>query len=106
MNYNYYMHYIKETNPEVLQERMAKALSYARGGQCDGAHHKAWSIDQIVRALLGCEEVTHEARMYNGQGYIRTEQAASRDYVEFIDEFEEPDPETGEKVYEWELGVE
>jgi hypothetical protein len=25
----------------------------ARYGQIDGAHHKAWVIDQMVRALLG-----------------------------------------------------
>lgn len=33
---------------------MEEALDIAmRYGQTDGAHHKAWVIDQMVRALLG-----------------------------------------------------
>ena len=34
--------------------RIAKALNVAgRFGGIDGDHHKAWVIDQMVRALLG-----------------------------------------------------
>lgn len=37
------------------ERRIAWALECARRyGQTDGAHHKAWVIDQMVRALLGC----------------------------------------------------
>lgn len=37
-----------------LQERIDKALNIAlQYGQIDGAHHKAWVIDQIVRVLAG-----------------------------------------------------
>lgn len=33
--------------------QIAKALTLAkRYGQIDGAHHKAWVIDQMVRALM------------------------------------------------------
>lgn len=36
------------------QERIAAALEVARDyGQTDGAHHKAWVIDQMIRKLLG-----------------------------------------------------
>jgi hypothetical protein len=34
--------------------RIAKALFLASSyGSIDGAHHKAWVIDQMVRALIG-----------------------------------------------------
>lgn len=35
-------------------QRIAKALGLAlQYGQIDGAHHKTWVIDQMVRALTG-----------------------------------------------------
>jgi hypothetical protein len=35
-------------------EKITAALNIAiRYGQTDGAHHKAWVIDRIVRALAG-----------------------------------------------------
>jgi len=99
-------HLINENNPEVLKERIVKALKEAREGQVDGAHHKAWSIDQMVRYLLGCERVVHEAHMLNGQLYMREELAPNLEYLEFVEEFEQTDEETGEKCYEWEVGIE
>ena len=37
-------------------DRIARALELAvRYGGIDGAHHKAWVIDQMVRALVGNE---------------------------------------------------
>ena len=36
-------------------ERITKALAIAFAyGEIDGAHHKMWVIDQMVRALTGC----------------------------------------------------
>lgn len=43
-------------------KRISAALAIARAdGQIDGAHHKAWVIDQMVRALTGglYEEFVH-----------------------------------------------
>ena len=38
-------------------EKINKALEIAwKFSQIDGAHHKAWAIDQMVRALCGDEE--------------------------------------------------
>ena len=38
----------------LLQEAMMDALGFASlYGQTDGAHHKAWVIDQMVRCLTG-----------------------------------------------------
>lgn len=43
---------MKKCSPE--QERIDKALEIAwQFSQIGGEHHKAWSIDQMVRALLG-----------------------------------------------------
>lgn len=40
--------------PQPVARPIADALRIAeRYGQTDGAHHKAWVIDQMVRALLG-----------------------------------------------------
>lgn len=48
----------KPTVPVIdTNEKINKALEIAwRFSQIDGAHHKAWTIDQIVRALCGNEE--------------------------------------------------
>lgn len=40
-----------------VDERINNALEIAwEYSQIDGAHHKAWTIDQMVRALCGDEE--------------------------------------------------
>lgn len=42
---------------EPATERINKALEIAwEYSQIDGAHHKSWSIDQMVRALFETEE--------------------------------------------------
>ena len=44
-----------------MEERIKKALKIAwRYGQIDGSVHKAWVIDQMVRALCGDEEAYKE----------------------------------------------
>lgn len=66
------------TNPEDrIGEAVAVALSYR---QIDGAHHKMWVIDQMVRKLLGPEP-----------------------YEQMVREYEETQ-EDGEPMYEWETG--
>ena len=40
-----------------MDKRIEEALNIAWSyGQIDGAHHKTWVIDQMVRALCGSEE--------------------------------------------------
>ena len=63
-----------------LSERVAKALEIAvEYGGIDGAHHKTWVIDQIVRTLA-CER-----------------------YDEFVKQA--CDGEDGPDTYEWDTGV-
>ena len=61
-------------------ERISKALEIAfQYSQIDGEHHKAWAIDQMVRALLG-------------DGY----EAWVKNYKH--------DDETGDE-YDWDVGI-
>ncbi len=38
-----------------MEEKIVVALYIAKWGSIDGAHHKMWVIDQMVRALAGDE---------------------------------------------------
>ena len=61
------------------EERIALALVAARDGGIDGAHHKMWVIDQMVRALTGP----------NYERWVRA-------YC---------DGEDGPDTYEWDTGI-
>lgn len=65
------------TDPETLLRRVENAL--AEVSCIDGAHHKQWIIDQMVRVLTGPE------------------------YGQWVKEYEQAD-ENGEKMYEWDTG--
>lgn len=61
-------------------KRIEKALDFAWCyGQIDGAYHRLWVIDQMVRALLGEEE-----------------------YKKWVERYEAPD---GEDYWEWDIGI-
>jgi len=61
-------------------ERIQKAIDIAiRYGQIDGTHHKAWVIDQMVRALTG------------------------EQYVGIVSAFK--DGEDGPETYDWDEGI-
>lgn len=52
------------------EEKIAKAVEIAwRVGNTDGAHHKQWGLDQILRVLLGDEyekaAANHEAGFWD-----------------------------------------
>lgn len=51
-------------NPDILA-----ALDIAHMGSYDGAHHKQWVIDQMVRQLCGCPFVEMTAIDYRGCAY-------------------------------------
>lgn len=63
-----------------LQDRIDAALDTAfHYGQTDGAHHKAWVIDQMVAALMG------------------------PDYQRWVEDYR--DGEDGPNTYEWDEGI-
>jgi hypothetical protein len=66
-------------------KRADAALDIAmRSGGVDSAHHKAWVIDQMIRALLGYDEDT-------------------KHYDAFIKEHN--NGEDGPDTYEWDVGI-
>jgi len=68
--------YCPEPPYNMIHKALEIAFSY---GQIDGAHHKTWAIDQMVRALTG-------------DGY----DAWIKEYENEVD---------GEKEYEWDTGI-
>jgi len=71
---------VKAEKPENnAEDRIKAALDTAfQYGQVDGAHHKAWVIDQMVRCLLG------------------------DDYEKFVEKYQEP---FDGDYYEWDEGI-
>lgn len=67
-----------------MEERVRKALDIAwQYSQIDGAHHKAWAIDQMVRALCGTEE----------------------EYKNWVAKYEEPQSNEPDDYYAWDVGI-
>ncbi len=50
---------------QAIGEAIAIAEEF---GQTDGAHHKAWVIDQMVRALVGVDYEVWRAAYETGDG--------------------------------------
>lgn len=86
-------------------ERIEKALSIAVAyGGIDGAHHKDWVIDQMVRALTGCEMETLTKTSCGGnEPYTYTVQSESEDYIALVKEA--CNGEDGPQTYHWETGI-
>ncbi len=67
-----------------------------RFGGIDGAHHKQWVLDQIVRALTGCP-VTR----LHGNGF--KELGENEEYRNWV--AEHCDGNEGPETYEWDTGI-
>lgn len=79
--------------PDTPETRMARALYYAdRYGYIDGAHHKQWVIDQMVRSLTGCPYEDRTGTDVHGTAYEYQVQGESDEYREWLgdddDEFD------------------
>ena len=86
-------------------ERIELALQIAQQhGQTDGAHHKAWVIDQIVRVLTGCPVVPRVGTDYQGTAYMYNALGESPEYHAFITAYR--GDEDGTETYgEWDEGI-
>lgn len=77
-NEEYILHLLSELRKK--DEQIEKAIDLAiQYGQIDGAHHKTWVIDQIVRMLTG-----------DNYGNIISEAC---------------DGEDGADTYDWDIGI-
>ncbi len=82
-------------NQLCKNDRIAKALEIAFNySQIDGDHHKAWAIDQMVRALCGCKQNEKESGDFLDE---------SDEYLQFVNKYEHDD--NGEKQWTWDDGV-
>lgn len=91
----------RTTNKHV--ERIEKALSIAVAyGGTDGAHHKDWVIDQMVRALTGCPVKTTLVTSSSSEPYEYQAQGESEDYKALV--AEACNGEDGPQTYSWETG--
>ena len=87
-----------------MEERIKMALGLAvQYGQIDGDHHKAWVIDQMVRALTGCPEITKTATDHRGEEFNYDALGESDEYLHFIAEAK--DGRDGPDTYSWNEGI-
>jgi len=84
----------KKKNQEL--QRIEKALGFAvQYNGIDGAHHKSWVIDQIVRILTGCPTIRQE-----GTDDVL---GKSKKYKELVRKAKEG--ENGPETYDWDIGI-
>jgi len=94
-----------KTHPELkdMTEKDWALLMAFQHAQVDGAHHKTWVIDQMVRILNGAEITVKEAEWASGETVIRWTVGSSDDYIEWVKKY--ADGEDGPETYEWEEGI-
>ncbi len=86
------------------EEKIAKALAVAVSfGGIDGAHHKDWVIDQMVRALTGCPLETGHSVDSRGNSYTYQSQGESPEYTDLVRDA--CAGEDGPQTYGWETGI-
>ena len=86
------------------EKRIGNALEFAAGfGGIEGDHHKAWVIDQMVRALTGCPVIRESHKNDKGNVYTFEAQGESPEYQEWVREW--CDGEDGPDTYEWDEGI-
>lgn len=71
------------------RDRIVRALAIAESGGIDGAHHKQWTIDQMVRALCGQPEIGDLHRTAEYAAWVRAYRSG----------------EDGPDTYEWSEGI-
>lgn len=82
-----------------LATRIDKALTIAvRHGGTDGDRHKAWVIDQMVRALTGCPDEDVVAQDHSGEDYVYMRLGESEEYRTLVEDA------CGDE-YEWDAGI-
>lgn len=91
----------KKINPNV---RIRTALEYAiKYGGIDGAHHKDWVIDQMVRALTGCPIEVKTKKTPEGYPFVYDVQGESKEYQELVRKA--CAGEDGPSTYSWSIGI-
>lgn len=89
------------TPEECIQKALAIAVQF---GGIDGSHHRAWAIDQMVRALTACplEQVTAVIQ-HSGTSYSFMKQGESDAYKKLV--ADACNGEDGPETYDWDVGI-
>lgn len=85
---------------EIVQKSLDIAL---RWGGIDGGHHKAWVIDQMVRALTNCPIVRESAKDIHGTLYTYEVLGENEEYLKWVRDAKEG--EDGPNTYDWDEGI-
>lgn len=76
-----------ELPADTAEQRITKALAIAVAyGSIDGAHHKDWTIDQMVRALTGCPVGLNPGSPGQPSAREHVAQLESQEYKELVAE--------------------
>lgn len=87
-----------------IDDCVQRALDIARQyGGSDGADHKMWVIDQMVRALTGCPMVEQWGIGDAGRLYTYAAQGESSAYLAWVTAAKEG--EDGPETYSWDTGI-
>ena len=90
----------RELQPTVEPKSFGIAM---QSGGVDGDHHKAWVIDQMVRALTGSPVAYFRNNSAVGEPIIVAGLGESDEYRKFVNEHN--DGEHGHDTYSWDEGI-
>jgi hypothetical protein len=86
---------VVDQSVEDYKERAKNALQILTDyGGIDGEHHKAWAIDQAIRALCGVPCPENQKAPGN---------TANAEYIRYV--YESCQGEDGDWTFEWNVGV-
>lgn len=90
-------------NPTIEQKVQAIIMNY---GGVDGAHHKQYALDLILRVVTNCPMIVVESKC-NGKTYYYEHFGESPEYLKWCEDYRgEYDPEEKEYQYgEWDKGI-
>jgi len=88
----------------IADEQIAAALNrITQSGGVDGAHHKQWVLDQVVRILTACPEVSRVGTDCRGNPFTYPSLGESDEYRAWIAAYNAG--EDGPDTYEWDEGI-
>ena len=81
-------------------------LMMEKYGQIDGAHHKAWVLDQVARCLKGCPIVDLRVARWDDQpDEVRFEIGENAAYLEWVDAMKGAVGPDGHREYDYDEGI-
>jgi len=89
-----------QNNTDPTEMALLYILSY---GSIDGAHHKDWVLDQVVRILNGAPVTVKQASWDNGHSELRYSVGTCEKYKQWVANAKEG--EEGPDTYGYDTGI-